>query len=183
MNTFEWSIFFCAMIGMFLVPVFFAGRMISAIFSTKSRDAIRKKKVLHCVWFVVSVLFVGCLLTPNSGGHHLRAALRAKTRAEMNQLQIAIIAYQNEYDTLPPGKDNAVMVRELISDNPRQIAFLNLKPTDMNAAGEVLDAWHTPMRITLVDPQHPLIKSAGPDKTWDTPDDISSQSGDNSSGL
>jgi len=176
MWTFDNLIQSSLILALALVPVLFIARLIEAIFSSRVRKQILKWWWAYILWLALSLMVLGLVFPVSNVG--IRAAKEAKTRNMMSQIQIAVLAYQTEYETPPPGKDSATIIRELMSDNHRGIAFLNLKPIhDMNAKGEALDAWSTPLRITLADSQVPIIQSAGPDKKWNTPDDISSQSG------
>jgi hypothetical protein len=43
---------------------------------------------------------------------------------------------------------------------------------EINLKGELLDAWETPFRITIVQPKGLLIQSAGQDRRFGTADDI-----------
>ena len=64
------------------------------------------------------------------------------------------------------------LIKILMGGNRRGIEFLTLKKSDINNEGEMLDAWGTPFRIDMADPQHPKIRSAGPDRKWGTADDL-----------
>jgi len=174
MDSGQYLIELAILIILLLVPMGFGIGIFWAIFSPELRKHMRKRWWLYIIWFVVSIMIIGVLFPVSPGG--IQVAKEAKTRAGISQIQTALLAYQTEYDKFPPGKDNATIIRELMSDSPRQIAFLNLKPADMNAKGEALDAWSTPLRISLTDAQAPVIQSAGPDKKWNTPDDITRQS-------
>jgi len=158
-------------IAFFLVPLSLAISIFLAFFSSTQRAYIRKRWWLYALWSIASLSIIASNF-PWGPGERFGSSREARTAATMSQIQIAILAYQTEYNMPPPGKDNATLIRELITDNPRSIVFLNLRPTDMNARGEALDAWGTPFHISLADPQDPLIQSAGPDKKWNTPDDM-----------
>jgi len=103
----------------------------------------------------------------------MKAAKRAGTENSMHQIQTAFMAYQAEYSTLPPARDPVGFIKNLLGDNPRGIAFLSLGAKDQDAEGRMLDKWGTPFAITVLDAQHLRIVSAGPDKKWQTADDLS----------
>jgi hypothetical protein len=170
MEILGWIVLFCVMAGVFIIPILFVGRMVSLMFSREGREQIRKRWWFYALWCLTSVFLVFGLLFP--GGGNLAAARRAITANRIDQLQTGIVSYQTEYELPIPGANNADIVKELEGENPRRIAFLNLRSSDKNAKGEILDAWGTPLRVTMTDPQHPLIQSAGPDRKWNTPDDI-----------
>jgi hypothetical protein len=146
-------------------------RYLSAIFSPEARKKIGEHKILHALWLVVSSTLVFLILFGEPRGN-IRMARRAMTENSANQVQIAILNYETEYGSSPSGKTNAELVRELEGDNPRKIEFLSLRPSDKNIKGEMLDAWGRPLVITMTDPHHPIVESAGPDRKWGTKDDL-----------
>ena len=99
------------------------------------------------------------------------------TKNTMIRIKVAFMTYVMTYDgLLPPAKDQAGLLKNLTKDNPRGIVFLSLEAKDINSQGEALDAWGTPLHMTVVDSQHLDIRSAGPDKTWQTGDDLDASS-------
>ena len=76
---------------------------------------------------------------------------------------------------MPETTDNTRLQKILSGDNPRKIAFLLLKPTDLNSTGEMIDSWGTPFRITYGPESTVHVISAGPDKIFGTTDDITNQ--------
>ncbi|MCE0485164.1 MAG: hypothetical protein LV479_13125 [Methylacidiphilales bacterium] len=156
-----------------LMPFCFLARVISALFSERSRKAIQQNKLFHVCWFLASMAsFVLLFEALVAGGPSIKATQRAKTNATMEAIQTAIVAYQTEYGTSPPEDSNAELAKVLEGANPRRIAFISMLPRDSNAQGEILDAWGTPLRIKVTKITPLQIQSAGPDKVWNTKDDV-----------
>ena len=139
------------------------GRLLSVLFGPRVLGFI--------LYGGIGFLILG-LLTPRNGGH-TRAALTAGTENSMHQIETAFLNYQVEYETSPSARDQSGFIKNLLGDNPRQIAFLSLKARDQDAEGHMLDRWGTPFCITILDSQDLQILSAGPDKIWQTSDDLS----------
>jgi hypothetical protein len=88
----------------------------------------------------------------------------------------ACLQYITEYNHLPPFVDNKQLTSALLGNNPRHIAFLSLAPKEVNSDGEVVDRWGTPLRIIFEGASGIQVISAGPDKVFNTMDDIVSNS-------
>ena len=126
------------------------------------------------VSLVLLVLLVLAALTLTSTGP-LKSAVRAKASIQASQIYTACQAYKTEYGTLPESSENYRLIKILCGDNPRKIEFLTLKPSDLSPNGEMIDPWKTPFRI-IFDPDSKIhVISAGPDKIFGTPDDITNQ--------
>jgi hypothetical protein len=159
---------FIVLVGLLMIPTTFLARILTALFSSRSREEIRKRKIFHLVWFGFSILLF--LLFFGNGPGNLHAAKRAKTQNIREQIWAAVANYQAEYGVPPSATDNASLVRILAGGNPRKIEFINLKAADLNAKGEVLDAWGLPFKITIKDPSHPVMWSDAPDKFVNMPE-------------
>jgi hypothetical protein len=156
-----------------LSPPLFIGSCIASIYSKGVRAKIKRHKWLFASWGVSSllcILILSAIVSAASGV--IGTAKKARTIAEQDQIHTAILNYETEYGKPSPATDNAGIKRELEGDNPRKIEFINIKPQDLNDKRELMDAWGTPFRISVADPDHPVIQSAGPDKQWNTPDDM-----------
>jgi hypothetical protein len=102
-----------------------------------------------------------------------------QTKVTVRLLATALGAYQSEFGSLPAG-DNGAVLRQLVGENPRKIAFVT-PPKLYNAGsgpaqfaadaeGRIVDGWNTPLRFKLG--ANICIESAGEDGKFDTPDDI-----------
>ena len=143
------------------VPVFCAARFGYAIFSPKLRETIRKQWLSHTLLAAASLAIVLALfwevtVAVDAVDTHIKLV---KTRNEASYLTTAILSYETEYGEAPAKSENAALVKILTGDNQRGIAFLMVSPSEMNAKGDMIDAWQKPFRISLADPDHPVIVS------------------------
>jgi hypothetical protein len=89
---------------------------------------------------------------------------------EMSQLATAAIHYKSEYSTFPSGKSIDV-TRALTGANPRRIAFIDWTGRSSDPNGRFLDQWSIPFLISFPDSETVTIRSAGPDRIFETSDD------------
>jgi len=116
------------------------------------------------------LLFLGLLLPCSNCPK--TAARRAVTWTFIQNFDAASRAYKAEYGIYPLGSLREV-VFALTGKNPRNIIFLAFPKSDLNQAGELIDSWKTPFRLARVsDAKRPQLISAGQDKAFGTPDDI-----------
>lgn len=166
--------FFCAA---FLL-IFLGAKLLAALFPSRVKEESIRKKLLHGALLAAVIVFAFTLyLFPVSpGGIQSRPEVRTRNMEE--QIRAAILNYENEYGVPPPAKNNAELVRVLGGNgmlspaNPRSIIFLTFRPSEFNARGEIVDAWGTPFRIFIADPQNATVQSAGPDRIWGNADDV-----------
>lgn len=121
---------------------------------------------------IVAIFFFANPFIVRTDRHYLHE--RCKT--EIRTLELAIIAFRNEYDGTMPTGAPANVVKILRGNNPRQIVFMELpsRKNCTNSIGEFLDSWGTPYEISIISSTNFFIRSAGPDKKFGTGDDISS---------
>jgi hypothetical protein len=160
-----------ALVGLVLVPVLCAAQFAAALFSDRLRDRIREKRVSYTIWVVVSVLFTCSIIWVDALVVD-RAAPRDPTSKVIEAVEMGIFLYSTEHGQFPAGTDNAKIIRVLTGENQGKKVYLYLVPEDLDAKGEVVDSWGTPLRINRLDSKHPQVQSAGPDRQWDTGDDI-----------
>lgn len=90
---------------------------------------------------------------------------------------MAIFQYHNEFAIAPTGTASQIL-SQLIGNNERRIVFLQTGSETTNRVGELCDPWGTPFQISI-DRTNPVtrddiaIRSAGPDRKFDTRDDVS----------
>jgi len=99
----------------------------------------------------------------------------SKTQMELDQIRKGILDYETEYGNPPPPTDNRELMQILQGFNPHKIQFITSEPWEFNAKEEPVDAWGNRLRISMTDPKKPLVQSAGPDKKWDTADDLTGE--------
>ncbi len=93
----------------------------------------------------------------------------AQTRHRIRVLATALDAYYSSAGSLPHPIDNRSLVAGL-----KQRGVFNPARHETNANGEFLDAWGTPIRVTMTE-RGATIASAGPDRTLGTADDVGSR--------
>jgi len=79
--------------------------------------------------------------------------------------------YVNKYSNYPTGTP-AQIIQTLGGNNPQRYVFLNINVLKFDSQNECLDPWGTPFKINFPTTNCFIIASAGPDKIWDTKDDI-----------
>ena len=72
---------------------------------------------------------------------------------------------------LPLGSNEEIVVA-LTGDNPNRMAFLSADHPAIDAGGRLVDRWRTPLFFHAVSRDRIEIRSAGPDRTLWTEDDI-----------
>jgi hypothetical protein len=82
-----------------------------------------------------------------------------RTEAEAKSIATAIDSYKTEYNAPPEAEDNATFIRVLTHDNPRNITFLAPSFHDLNAKGEMVDAWGKPFLISIDKTGHSTVIS------------------------
>jgi len=101
------------------------------------------------------------------------AAKKIQREAQFaTMIRDACLNYAVEYNRLPPDSDNKRLTAALRGDNARQIPFLSLSKSQLNADNEMIDLWGTPLKITFQGSSGIQVTSAGPDKVFGTADDI-----------
>ncbi len=150
-----------------------AVHFVGAVFSLRIRTQITTHPVLHGLWLFVALLLAAAVLW--SGSISPAPGQVARAMVTMTCLETACKAYRLTYDSFPAG-DNSSIVKLLRGSNPRNIIFIEFKIRDTNSVGEVADPWGTPYKFTFEAGKKPWIQSAGPDRTFDSKDDLSSSS-------
>jgi len=125
------------------------------------RDAMMKWILLGAIAiFVVRFIFV--YLIPSDDKYENTAGL-------IQAIAMANAAYVADNGSLPKNLDNPELVKVLSGQNP----YINLRPEQLDAHGNLVDDWGTPLRISKKTEKAVLIVSAGPDRIFGTQDDIS----------
>lgn len=92
---------------------------------------------------------------------------------DLEILQEGILSYAMlvKNDDLPTGS-NAMCIDALCGNNKSRIRFLRKDHPMLNAEGELIDRWGTPVYFHAVSSQDIGLRSAGPDKQMWTEDDF-----------
>jgi hypothetical protein len=96
----------------------------------------------------------------------------AMTQAWLDQIRKGLINYETAYGNLPAENDPRALLLLLQVSGRNKTSLLPSGPYWPSPTDEPVDAWGTRLRISLADPKTPLVQSAGLDKKWDTPDDL-----------
>jgi hypothetical protein len=109
--------------------------------------------------------------SPQPGASYVEGPkLPASTLLE--NMRTAIRDYGSMFGGNPVG-NNAEITRALNGDNPKQARFISPESgLRINGKGELIDPWGSPLFFHQLSANETEIRSAGPDKTLWTPDDI-----------
>lgn len=158
--------------AIFWVSLLLVARLVCAIFSSRSRRLLRQRWMFS--FFLGAFCFLIFMSLVPVGAPPMRALKLARSINQMVQLQTAILAYETEYGSPPPTNKNAALIKILTggksTDNPRGIAFITIKPSDVNEKGEMVDSWQRPFSISMADPDLPIIFSSTPEVILEVPD-------------
>lgn len=133
----------------------------------------------YVVVVFVLIFVLGLIVAPRATFCGMRAP-QSKAATMEQQIETACLAYMTEYGALPSTSENYRLIKILkgeskMEGNPRAIAFLTVKPEDLTTNGELIDPWKIPYRITFDANSKVHVLSAGPDKVFGTPDDMTNQ--------
>ncbi len=86
--------------------------------------------------------------------------------AEVDNLFEAFHQYKTHVGTYPAGNNADIAKALLQGNNPKKIIILAVKKAELNAKGEIVDPWGTPLKIYFAN-NEVLIRSAGPNKQFE----------------
>jgi hypothetical protein len=89
-----------------------------------------------------------------------------RTSTQLSNIAKGVVFERNIAHLMSPMVDNATVVKILAAN------YAGFNKEDLNAKGDVLDDWGTPLRFLEPDLAHFHAQSAGPDRKWDTDDDL-----------
>jgi hypothetical protein len=101
--------------------------------------------------------------------------LNSTRHAPRHDLEIVLSLlrrYRASFREFPGGENNAQFVNALTGNNPARLAILPPDHPAISADGELTDRWGTPFFFHLVGADAMEIRSAGPDRTRGTADDL-----------
>ncbi len=160
------------------VPILFFIRGFVPLFSKRASEAIKRHKRIDNLWaiavIIFSLTFNLSLFVTSTGQINPKSPMGRKWKTEIviSQVYAGIFAYKTDYGSLPPTSNNRDLIKILTGDNPQKTEYVPFNSWATNAAGEAIDGWETPLRVNLTDPKKPMVQSAGRDRIWDTPDDL-----------
>jgi hypothetical protein len=109
---------------------------------------------------LVGALWLGLTVTRWLAGRTVRVF-----QAEADGLFEAFHKYKEYVGHYPEGS-NAEVVKALCGNNPQKVIILAVKKEHLNAKGEVVDPWGTPLKIYFAATEV-LIRSAGPNRRFE----------------
>lgn len=92
--------------------------------------------------------------------------------ADLSDLASIFNNYLWAYKAMPVGSENAEITLQLLGKNAKHVVFLQQDHPSLNQYGELLDRWGTPYFFHPESEREMGIRSAGPDRTLWTTDDI-----------
>lgn len=84
-------------------------------------------------------------------------------------IHYAVVSYRKQFEEYPSGNDAEVGAL-LAGENRAGTKFLDERSLDEKRI--VVDFWRTPVRFVFFEDGRFCVKSAGPDRTWGTKDDM-----------
>ncbi len=91
---------------------------------------------------------------------------------EPRRVFVMLDAWRRATGRFPVAEDNAGLMRQLTARSGNRPPLLPPDHPRLNARGELLDPWDTPYFFHHIAAQHLEVRSAGPDRTFYTDDDI-----------
>jgi hypothetical protein len=85
---------------------------------------------------------------------------------EVDNLFEAFHQYRQHVGEYPKGNNAEIAKALLEGNNPKRIVILAVKKAELNAKGEIVDPWGTPLKIYFAN-NEVIIRSAGPNKQFD----------------
>jgi hypothetical protein len=80
--------------------------------------------------------------------------------------------YRREFGSFPTGNEPAHFLNALAGTNPGKLVIFPRQHPRVSPDGALLDAWGSPFHIHPVSRDHLEVRSAGPDRTLFTDDDL-----------
>ena len=80
--------------------------------------------------------------------------------------------YRERFGSMPSGEDNAQFLNALRGRNPAALGIFPLAHPRLDSTGQLLDRWGTPYFFHALSRDHIQIRSAGPDRSFYTEDDV-----------
>ncbi|MDR0533995.1 MAG: hypothetical protein LBH01_08575 [Verrucomicrobiales bacterium] len=74
-----------------------------------------------------------------------------------------------------PSMENKVFYEQITGNNLQKIEYMEFTSKDINANGEIVDSWQSPIKIITNQDLSIIFVSADKDKKFGTKDDISSE--------
>lgn len=93
----------------------------------------------------------------------------------MSLIEVIFQNYMLDNGVIPSSSENYLLVQTFSGKSLEGKSYFTPNSRVLNANQEFIDGWGTPLRIRIESKDKIVITSAGPDKVFGTPDDISNQ--------
>ena len=121
------------------------------------------KRILLIIGLVASLVGVGW--TVQAWTKWQMNLKTSKFSEDVENLFVGLQQYKEHVGTYPSGS-NSEIAKALLGHNSKNVIILVGRKNELNAKGEFVDPWGTPLRIYFSD-LAVLIRSAGPNKRFD----------------
>jgi hypothetical protein len=115
---------------------------------------------------VILVLGIGAVWGWSAASKWTKERSVRQFNLEVDNLFEAFHQYKQHVGTYPTGNNAEIAKALLEGKNPQHIVILAVKKAELNAKGEIVDPWNTPLKIYFAN-NEVLIRSAGPNKQFD----------------
>src|SRR4026207_999972 len=117
---------------------------------------------------IVAILLVGigAVWAWNAANKWNKDRPMRQFNSEVDNLFEAFHQYKHYVGAYPEGNNAQIAKALLQGENPKKIIILAVKKAELNAKGEIVDPWGTPLKIYFAN-NEVLIRSAGPNKQFD----------------
>lgn len=136
-----------------------------------NNDSIRNN-VLKVLLILIGAILTSVLFCPKLGSG-FPGNPKLPTVDLVNRVAFACIRYKEVYGENPNTHKDIPLSKILTGENKNHILFITFKRKNINSKNEIIDSWGTPLHISFNE-AGVLIISAGPDKIFQSIDDISS---------
>jgi hypothetical protein len=90
---------------------------------------------------------------------------------DLGTLELVIAEFARSNGGNPVG-ENVEIAAALLGNNPKRLAYLPSKGPFLDASGQLIDRWGTPYFFHQLSATQTEIMSAGPDRLFNTSDDL-----------
>jgi type II secretion system (T2SS) protein G len=134
---------------------------------------MKAKPLINAGLLILAGLIVWGLMNPLRGPRN--AARIAQCKSEIAALIAASNKYKEDYSSYPRGNGSEI-IRSLLGNNPRKIAFFYVSPNRLKSDGVFLDPWGTAYQIRIEFETNFIVRSAGINRQFGDKDDETSTS-------
>ncbi len=114
---------------------------------------------------VILVTIVGAVWLYVTTKNYMATKSERAFYAEVDGLFEAFHKYKEHVGDYPRG-NNAELAKALRGNNNKKVIILAVRKDNLNAKGEIVDPWGTPLKIYFAD-NEVLIRSAGPNRRFE----------------